>query len=65
MQLLGFSEARPRVRSAQWSVEEVAAMLQCLADLAISSEDIHTNDPFYFISHHGLLRTNSVEEVRF
>ena len=29
MQLLGFSEAKPRVRSAQWSDEEVAAMLQC------------------------------------
>ena len=65
MQLLGFFEAKPHVRSAQWSHEEVAAMLQCLADLDIGSKDIHTNDTFYFVSHHGLLRTKSVEEVRF
>ena len=64
MQQLGFSEAKPRVRSAQWSDEEIAAMLQCLADLASGDEAIHTRDPFYYISHHALLRKKSVEEVR-
>jgi len=64
MQLLGFSEAKPRVCSAQWSDQEIAAMLQCLADLASGSEAIHTRDPFYYLSHHALLRQKSIEEVR-
>ena len=64
MQLLGFSEARPRMRIAQWIDEEVVAMLQGLGDLASGSEAIHTRDPFYYISHHALLRQKSVEEVR-
>ena len=64
MQLLGFSEAKPRAQSSQWSDEEIAAMLQCLADLASGSEAIHTRDFFYYISHHALLRQKSTEEVR-
>lgn len=64
MQLMGFSEAKPHMRNAQWSDEEVAAMLQGLADLASGSETVHTRDPFYYISHHALLRQKSVEEVK-
>lgn len=64
MQLMGFSEAKPRVRSQQWSDQEVGAMLQCLADLASGNDAIHTRDPFYYISHHALLRQKSNEEVK-
>lgn len=63
MQRLGFSEAKQRVRSAQWSDQEVAAMLQCLVDLA-SSKAIHVRYTLYYVSHHALLRQKSVEEVR-
>ena len=64
MQLLGFSEAKSRMHSSQWSDEEVAAMLQGLADLASGSKAFHTRDPFYYSSHHALLRQKSVEEIR-
>ncbi len=64
MQLMGFSEAKPRVKSQSWSDGEVEAMLQCLADLAKGDDAIHTRDPFYYISHHALLRQKSNEEVK-
>ena len=64
MQLMGFSEAKPRVKSQSWSDQEAEAMLQCLADLAKGDEAIHTRDPFYYISHHALLRQKSNEEVK-
>lgn len=65
MKTLGFVEAKPRVRSGQeWSDQEVEAMLQCLASIASGDEAIHTRDPFYYISHHALLRQKSPEQVK-
>lgn len=65
MKALGFSEAKPRIRSGQeWSDQEVEAMLQCLASIASGDEAIHTRDPFYYISHHGMLRQKSPEQQK-
>lgn len=64
MRAMGFSEAKPRAASSKWSEEEVAAMLQCLRELATRDQGIHTADPFYFISHHVLLRQKSPDQVK-
>ena len=64
MRAMGFSEAKPRYSPSRWSDEEVAAMLECLRGLASGAEAIHTADPFYFISHHALLRMKTADQVK-
>ncbi len=65
MKTMGFSEARPCIRSGQeWSDEEVEGILQCLADIASGDEAIHTTNTYYFISHHGMMRQKSAEQVK-
>ncbi len=64
MLAMGFSEAKPRYNPSQWSDEEVTAMLECLRGLASREESIHVADPFYFISHHTLLRQKTPDQVK-
>ena len=65
MKTLGFVEAKPQAaQGAAWSEEEVSAMLQCLADLHTGEDAIHTQDPFYFLAHHALLRQKSPAQVK-
>lgn len=64
LRAMDFSEAKPRYSSSRWSDEEVAAMLECLRGLASGAEAIHTADPFYFISHHTLLRQKTPDQVK-
>lgn len=65
MNAMGYTEAKPRAASGgAWSEEEVSVMLQCLADLHTGDEAIHTRDPFYFLSHHAVLRQKSAAQVR-
>ena len=39
-------------------------MLECLEDLHKLEAMIHTQDPCYLVSHHGLLRQKSTAQVR-
>lgn len=65
MAAMGFTRAKPRASSGgKWSEAEIAAMLECLADLHKGEAMIHTQDPCYFLSHHGLLRQKSPSQVR-
>ena len=65
MKALGFVEAKPQAAcGAACSEEEVSAVLQCLADLHTGEDAIHTQDPFYFLGHHALLRQKSPAQVK-
>lgn len=64
MKAMGFSEAKPRSGPSRWSDAEVTAMLECLRGLATGDEGIHTKNPFYFVSHHSLLRMKSPDQVK-
>ena len=64
MKAMGFSEAKPRSGPSRWSDAEVTAMLECLRGLATGDEGIHTKNPFYFVSHHSLLRMRSPDQVK-
>ena len=65
MAAMGFTRAKPKASSGgKWSEAEIAGMLECLADLHKGEAMIHTQDPCYFVSHHGLLRQKSTAQVR-
>ena len=64
LKAMGFSEAKPRSSPSQWSDAEVTAMLEALRGLVTGDEAIHTRDPYYFISHHSLLRQKSPDQVK-
>ena len=65
MAAMGFTRAKPRASSGgKWSEAEIAGMLDCLSDLHKGDVSIHTQDPCYFLSHHGMLRQKSTSQVR-
>ena len=64
MKAMGVSEAKPCSGPSRWSDAEVTAMLECLRGLATREEGIHTKSPFYFVSHHSLLRMKSPDQVK-
>lgn len=64
MKAMGFCEAKPRSGPSTWSDAEVTAMLEALRGLATGDEGIHTRDPFYYVSHHSLLRQKSPDQVK-
>lgn len=64
MKAMGFSEAKPRSGPSTWSDGEITAMLEALRGMATGEESIHTRDPFYYISHHTLLRQKTPDQVK-
>ena len=64
LKAMGFSETKPRSSPSTWSDEEVTAMLEALRGMATGEEGIHTRDPFYYLSHHTLLRRKTSDQVR-
>ena len=64
LRAMGFSEAKPRSGPSLWSDGEVTAMLEALRGMATGEEGVHTRDPFYYISHHTLLRQKSPDQVK-
>ena len=65
MEAMGFTRAKPRASTGgRWSEAEIAGMLECLARLHNEDEQIHTKDPCYFLSHHGMMRQRSTSQVR-
>lgn len=65
MEAMGFTRAKPRASTGgKWSEVEIAGMLECLAKLHDEEEKIHTKDPCYFLSHHGMMRQKSRSQVR-
>lgn len=65
MSAMGFTKAKPKASSGgTWSEAEIAGMLECLGDLNSGKTSVHTQDPCYFLAHHGLMRQKNASQVR-
>lgn len=65
MAAMGFTKAKPMASSGgTWSEAEIAGMLECLVDLHSGQAKVHTQDPCYFLAHHGLMRQKNASQVR-
>ena len=65
MRAMGFQLAKPRAQAGNdWSQQEINALLESLSRLDKGEEAIHTGDPHYWLSHHGMLRSKSTKQVQ-
>lgn len=65
MNALQFQLANPRAQAGDgWSQQDINAMLECLSRLDSGEDAIHTQDPHYWLSHHGMLRSKSPKQVQ-
>ena len=62
---MGFQLAKPQAQAgSDWSQQDMSAMLDCLSRLDKGGEALHTQDPHYWLAHHGMLQSKSPKQVQ-